>query len=62
MGRKIVELFGYVRTFVYVLVLAIFAGALSVVGIPPLGIAVATATFAVVLWKAPFGARYRKNF
>lgn len=62
MGRKIVDLFGYVRTFVYVIVLAGLAGALSTVGIPPLGIAVVVVVLALLLWKAPFGAKYRKNF
>lgn len=35
---------------------------LSVVGIPPLGIAGVVLVLAVLLWKAPFGAKYRKNF
>lgn len=62
MVRKVLDLFGYVRTFVIVIVLAAVAGALSTMEVPPLGIGAIVVVLAFLFWKAPFGAKYRKNF
>lgn len=62
MFRKIVDLFGYVRTFVIVLVLAAVAGAMNAAKIPPLAIGVVVVVLGAFFYFAPFGAKYRKNF
>lgn len=62
MFRKILDLFGYVRTFVIVLVLAAVAGALSAAEFHAGVIGVVVGLLGFLLWRAPFGAKYRKNF
>jgi hypothetical protein len=62
MFKKIMELFGVVRTFVFAIVLAAVAGAMSAAEFPPLGIVLAVVLLGVFFWLAPFGAKYRKNF
>jgi hypothetical protein len=62
MIRKILDLFGYVRTFVIVIVLAAVAGAMNAAEIPPLAIGVVVIALGVISLAAPFGSKYRKNF
>lgn len=62
MVRKVLDLFGVVRAVVIGIVLAAVAAALGAADVPPLGVVVAVLGLAGLVWKAPFGAKYRKNF
>lgn len=62
MVRKILDLFGYVRTFVIVLVLAAVAGAMNAAGFGAMVIGGVLVFIAALSLVAPFGAKYRKNF
>lgn len=62
MIRKILDLFGVVRTMIMTITLAVVAGAMQAADFSPVFMLIVLGFIVLVFWKAPFGAKFRRNF
>lgn len=60
--KKIIALLGVVRAFVAALTIAAVAAAMCAAEFGWVPTVAVMAVIAVVVWKAPFGAKYRRHY